>query len=319
MAGRDTPLARNLTPQGQPIKLEPRKALAEVQPAFDTARMKADIEWLAAPEREGRGAGSRGLDAAANYIAARFERLGLSPLTPGALWRRTLFPALQHDGREWRAGSGRNVIGVLRARTLSARPALSRRLGCTPGPRLARGPPCRGVRAREDRDCVSAGLEPAGSPRCRRRRPPAVSAVRWPGTRCGSRTRPASAARLGGRVARDHRGGRRSQRPPRAGVARQQAAVLAMIAGRALSYRSWDYLGWEYLWARRDERGARVVPACRFPISWRRETAPCRGAHGVHARPFRSGGLSLGTSRFDLPALPHGVSQSGECGATAPR
>ena len=44
--------------------------------------MKADIEWLAAPEREGRGAGSRGLDAAANYIAERFERLGLSPLTP---------------------------------------------------------------------------------------------------------------------------------------------------------------------------------------------------------------------------------------------
>src|SRR5499427_6088768 len=54
----DTPLARNLTPQGRPIKLAPRKALAEVRPAFDIERMKADVEWLAAPEREGRGAGS---------------------------------------------------------------------------------------------------------------------------------------------------------------------------------------------------------------------------------------------------------------------
>src|SRR5499426_377534 len=80
----DTPLARNLTAQAQPIKLTPRKALAAIKPLFDAARMQADIEWLAAPEREGRGAGSRGLDAAANYIAERFERLGLAPLSSSA-------------------------------------------------------------------------------------------------------------------------------------------------------------------------------------------------------------------------------------------
>src|SRR5262249_37301397 len=79
-----TPLARNLTTQAQPIKLTPRKALAEIKPAFDTSRMKADIEWLAAPEREGRGAGSRGLDAAARYIAERFERPGLLPPSSSA-------------------------------------------------------------------------------------------------------------------------------------------------------------------------------------------------------------------------------------------
>ena len=33
-----------------------------------------------------------------------------------------------------------------------------------------------------------------------------------------------------------------------------QTAALAMIRDAPLSYRSWDYLGWEYLWARRDER-----------------------------------------------------------------
>src|SRR6516225_5820099 len=80
----DTPLVRNLTPDARPIKLTPRKALAEAKPQFDIPRMRADIEWLASPEREGRGAGSRGLDAAADDIAQRFERLGLSPLAPGA-------------------------------------------------------------------------------------------------------------------------------------------------------------------------------------------------------------------------------------------
>ena len=49
----DTPLARNLTPQARPIKLAPRKALAEVRPAFDIERMKADVEWLAAPSVRG--------------------------------------------------------------------------------------------------------------------------------------------------------------------------------------------------------------------------------------------------------------------------
>ncbi|HEY3220530.1 MAG TPA: hypothetical protein VGJ80_07360 [Gemmatimonadales bacterium] len=33
-----------------------------------------------------------------------------------------------------------------------------------------------------------------------------------------------------------------------------RTAALAMIADAPLSYRSWDYLGWEYLWAGRDER-----------------------------------------------------------------
>ena len=102
----DTPLARNLTPQGRPIKLAPRKALAEVKPQFDIARMKADIEWLASPEREGRGAGSRGLDAAADYIAQRFERLGLSPLTPGARGDDRYFQPFTHDGRKRRAVGG---------------------------------------------------------------------------------------------------------------------------------------------------------------------------------------------------------------------
>jgi hypothetical protein len=109
----DTPLARNLTANAGPIKIAPRKALAEVKPAFDVGRMRADVEWLASPEREGRGPGSRGLDAAANYIAERFERLGLSPLMPGAQGGDRYFQPFTITGENGETLPARNVIGVL--------------------------------------------------------------------------------------------------------------------------------------------------------------------------------------------------------------
>ena len=109
----DTPLAVNLTPQARPAELAPRKALAEIKPQFDTERMKADVEWLAAPEREGRGAGGRGLDAAANYIAERFARLGLSPLMPAARGDDRYFQPFDMRGETGATLAARNVIGVL--------------------------------------------------------------------------------------------------------------------------------------------------------------------------------------------------------------
>ncbi len=42
-------------------------------------QLQADINYLAAPEREGRGVGTKGLDAAGAYIEARYQQLGLSP------------------------------------------------------------------------------------------------------------------------------------------------------------------------------------------------------------------------------------------------
>jgi aminopeptidase N len=109
----DTPLARNLTADARPIKLTPRKALAEIKPQFDTARMKADIEWLAAPEREGRGAGSRGLDAAAGYIAERFERLGFAPLSSGARGNDRYFQPFTMTSENGAPVPTKNVIAVL--------------------------------------------------------------------------------------------------------------------------------------------------------------------------------------------------------------
>ncbi len=49
----------------------------ELRSAAD--RIAHDIAWLAAPEREGRGLGTAGLNAALNYVEARFRALGLEP------------------------------------------------------------------------------------------------------------------------------------------------------------------------------------------------------------------------------------------------
>ena len=75
--------------------------------------MRADVEWLASPEREGRGAGSRGLADAARYIAGRFERLGLAPLTPGARGDDRYFQEFSMTGEAGAQVPARNVIGVL--------------------------------------------------------------------------------------------------------------------------------------------------------------------------------------------------------------
>jgi hypothetical protein len=45
-------------------------------------RLRQAVTWLAAPEREGRGPGTPGIDAAADWIAAQFAEIGLA--APGA-------------------------------------------------------------------------------------------------------------------------------------------------------------------------------------------------------------------------------------------
>lgn len=55
-------------------------AVAQVIPQrLDIQRMMADLTWLAAPEREGRLAGSEGNFAAREYIVQHFQELGLQP------------------------------------------------------------------------------------------------------------------------------------------------------------------------------------------------------------------------------------------------
>jgi hypothetical protein len=86
-----------------------RSALAELPAVFDPAALRAHVEWLAAPEREGRGVGSAGLEAAADYIAALFAKAGLEP-GGSAGWFQ---PFGVDVGSRGKPRTARNVIGVL--------------------------------------------------------------------------------------------------------------------------------------------------------------------------------------------------------------
>jgi Tol biopolymer transport system component len=51
-----------------------------------TARFGADVAWLADDAREGRGVGTAGLAAARDWLAARFQEIGLAPAGDGGSW-----------------------------------------------------------------------------------------------------------------------------------------------------------------------------------------------------------------------------------------
>ena len=48
-------------------------------------RFQAHITYLASDEREGRGIGSKGIEQASEYIAAKFKEAGLEPAGDGGL------------------------------------------------------------------------------------------------------------------------------------------------------------------------------------------------------------------------------------------
>src|SRR5512142_2449518 len=58
-------------------RLPPR--LADAERRIRPAEVKADVAWLAAPERTGRGVGTPGNAAAAAFIAERMREVGLVP------------------------------------------------------------------------------------------------------------------------------------------------------------------------------------------------------------------------------------------------
>ncbi len=60
-------------------------------PSFDAARAKADVTWLADPARTGRGVGTPGIDAAADWIEGQMVGIGLAPA--GAEGFRQVFEA----------------------------------------------------------------------------------------------------------------------------------------------------------------------------------------------------------------------------------
>ncbi len=112
----DSPLRVDLRPNAEraaavaALALPARKALAELPPVFSQKALLDHVAWLSAAEREGRGVGTKGLDAAAEYVAAAFKAMGLQPGGDGGTYFQS-FPSPKSPSGA--AATLRNVIGVL--------------------------------------------------------------------------------------------------------------------------------------------------------------------------------------------------------------
>jgi len=105
----DSPLRHVFDPAAAVTPPPERAALVEESPVFQPTRLRADVDWLAAPAREGRGIGSKGLSDAAHYIADAFRAAGLEPLDRGGYLEE--FTLTAADGHPT---TSNNVIGVIR-------------------------------------------------------------------------------------------------------------------------------------------------------------------------------------------------------------
>ena len=112
----DSPLRVDLRPNAEraaavaTLALPARKALAELPPVFSQKALLDHVSWLSAAEREGRGVGTKGLDAAAEYVAAAFKAMGLQPGGDGGTYYQSFSSPKSPSGA---AVTLRNVIGVL--------------------------------------------------------------------------------------------------------------------------------------------------------------------------------------------------------------
>ncbi len=107
-AGAATPASA--LPRPGPLAAEPRRALAELPPAFSQKALTDHVGFLADPARQGRGPGSAGHAAAADYIAARFKAFGLAP---GGANGSYLQPFTLNTGAAGDPSTVSNVIGYI--------------------------------------------------------------------------------------------------------------------------------------------------------------------------------------------------------------
>ncbi|MBN2800154.1 MAG: M20/M25/M40 family metallo-hydrolase [Deltaproteobacteria bacterium] len=78
-AALSSPLVRDLTGEGAALHLAEEVPLIDLPPAFDGSAMARTVAALSAPEMEGRGLGSEGLERATALVEARLSALGLEP------------------------------------------------------------------------------------------------------------------------------------------------------------------------------------------------------------------------------------------------
>lgn len=108
----NSPLVARLDPRATAtFATAERPALAELPPAFSQKDLRAHVEWLSDPAREGRGLGSPGLQASAEYIAEAFEAMGLEPAGDEGSWYQSFEAPF---GAQGETGKVANVVGLLR-------------------------------------------------------------------------------------------------------------------------------------------------------------------------------------------------------------
>ena len=93
--------------------LPAREPLGRPRPTVNAEQLMRHVRFLAAPELEGRGVGTAGLDRAADYLAKQFESLGLTPGGDDGTWFQTW---QEPDGPGGQPATLRNVVGVLPGR-----------------------------------------------------------------------------------------------------------------------------------------------------------------------------------------------------------
>ncbi|MEW6585673.1 MAG: M20/M25/M40 family metallo-hydrolase [Nitrospirota bacterium] len=92
-------------------ELAPRKPLAELPLLFSSSRMLDTVRYLSSDELEGRGFGSRGIDAAADFIAKKFKEAGLKPLGDSP---DSYFQTWEDSGGEPETKKRlKNVVGII--------------------------------------------------------------------------------------------------------------------------------------------------------------------------------------------------------------
>lgn len=112
----DSPMRLDLRAEAErgaalpPLSLPARTALVDLPPAFSSKALADHVAWLAAPDREGRGVGTKGLEEAAGYIARQFESMGLAPGGTDGYFQ----PFTIARGPGDAPAQARNVVGVLR-------------------------------------------------------------------------------------------------------------------------------------------------------------------------------------------------------------